>query len=226
MGYVVVLLVSVFCAVATSAQQETVRRTFADPTRFAKSIAAFETSDRLSPPPAGGIVCTGSSSMRGWGHRISADLDPLTVIPRGFGGSNYYDLLHYADRVVLAYQPRAVLLYEGDIDVAAGIPAAQIHETFLALVARLRGRLPALRIYVIGAKPSIARWDKWPQMIEANALVRTACDEDPWMTYIDVSPGMLQTDGMPRPEIFVADNLHMNGAGYDSWRRWLPPSCG
>jgi lysophospholipase L1-like esterase len=122
--------------------------------------------------------------------------------------------------------PRAVLLYEGDIDVAAGIPAAQIHETFLALVARLRGRLPALRIYVIGAKPSIARWDKWPQMIEANALVRTACDEDPWMTYIDVSPGMLQTDGMPRPEIFVADNLHMNGAGYDSWRRWLPPSCG
>lgn len=147
----------------------------------------------------------------------------MTVIPRGFGGSNYYDLLHYADRVVLAYQPRAVLLYEGDNDVAAGIPATQIHETFLALVARLRGRLPALRIYVIGAKPSIARWDKWPQMIEANTLVRTACEQDPGMMYIDVSPGMLQTDGMPRPEIFVADNLHMNDAGYDAWAAAIAP---
>ena len=220
------LLVGLMSLSVTFAQDSAGRKSFADPQRFAEAIAAFEMADAAAPVPPGGIVCTGSSSMRGWHHRIAKDLAPLTVVPRGFGGSNYYDLLHYADRVVLAYQPRAVLLYEGDIDVAAGIPAAQIHETFLALVARLRGRLPALRIYVIGAKPSIARWDKWPQMIEANALVRTACDEDPWMTYIDVSPGMLQTDGMPRPEIFVADNLHMNGAGYDSWRRWLPPSCG
>ena len=223
MRYSVVVLAAMLCISAVAAQEGGARTAFADPVRFAKAIAAFEAADAQMPPPAGAIVCTGSSSMRGWHQRLATDLAPLTVIPRGFGGSNYYDLLHYADRVVLAYQPRAVLLYEGDNDVAAGIPAAQIHETFLALVARLRGRLPELRIYVIGAKPSIARWQMWPQMVEANGLVRAACEADPAMTYIDVSPGMLQDDGLPRPEIFVTDNLHMNDAGYDAWTAAVAP---
>jgi lysophospholipase L1-like esterase len=69
-----------------------------------------------------------------------------------------------------------VLIYEGDNDVAAGIAPKQIAATFKALATRLRGHLPELRIYVIGAKPSIARWEMWPQMAETNALVRAACD--------------------------------------------------
>ena len=223
MRYLATLCAAILLPAIASAQMVAERKTFADPTRFAESIAAFETADGQAAPPVGAILCTGSSSMRGWHQRIAADLAPLTVIPRGFGGSNYYDLLHYADRVILAYQPRAVLLYEGDNDVAAGIPAAQIHETFLALITRLRGRLPALRVYVIGAKPSIARWQKWPQMVEANALIRSACEADPAMTYIDVSVGMLQQDGSPRPEIFKQDNLHMNDAGYDAWAQAVAP---
>ncbi|HCL31671.1 MAG TPA: hypothetical protein DIC52_24980 [Candidatus Latescibacteria bacterium] len=216
------LLIGIACASAIWAQ-EPMRKSFGDPARFEKTISAFEAADKLAPPPKGAILCTGSSSMRGWHHRIADDLAPLTVIARGFGGSNYYDVLHYADRVVLAYQPRAVLLYEGDNDVAAGIPAAQIHETFQALVARLRGRLPELRIYVIGAKPSIRRWQKWPQMVAANALVRATCDADPALTYIDVSASMMDAYGMPRAEIFVADSLHMNDAGYDAWTAAVAP---
>jgi len=216
------LLIGIACASAIWAQ-EPMRKSFGDPARFEKTISAFEAADKLAPPPKGAILCKGSSSMRGWHHRIADDLAPLTVIARGFGGSNYYDVLHYADRVVLAYQPRAVLLYEGDNDVAAGIPAAQIHETFQALVARLRGRLPELRIYVIGAKPSIRRWQKWPQMVAANALVRATCDADPALTYIDVSASMMDAYGMPRAEIFVADSLHMNDAGYDAWTAAVAP---
>ena len=217
------LLVGLMSLSVTFAQDSAGRKAFADPQRFAEAIAAFETADAAAPVPPGGIVCTGSSSMRGWHHRIAKDLAPLTVVPRGFGGSNYYDLLHFADRVILAYQPRAVLLYEGDNDVAAGIPAEQIHETFLALVARLRGRQPDLRIYVIGAKPSIRRWQMWPAMVAANGLVRDACDADPAMTYIDVSAGMMAADGTPRAEIFVEDNLHMNDLGYDAWAAAIAP---
>tara|TARA_B100000809_G_C14937325_1_gene459111 strand:- start:521 stop:832 length:312 start_codon:yes stop_codon:yes gene_type:complete len=90
-------------------------------------------------------------------------------------------------------------------------------------VARLRGRLPELRIYVIGAKPSIRRWQKWPQMVAANALVRATCDADPALTYIDVSASMMDAYGMPRAEIFVADSLHMNDAGYDAWTAAVAP---
>lgn len=195
-----------------------------DPTRFDSAIAAFEAADSTSPPPTGAIVCIGSSSMRGWHKRIAEDLQPLTVIPRGFGGSTYYDALHYADRIVLQYEPRAVLVYEGDNDVAAGIPAQQIEATFRAFVTRLRARLPEVRIYAIGAKPSIARWDMWPQMVEANSLVQAVCDADPQLTYIDVADVMLQPDGTPRPEIFVDDMLHMNDAGYDAWTQAVAPA--
>jgi len=30
---------------------------------------------------------------------------------------------------------------------------------------------------------------------------------------------MLTAEGLPRPDIFVADGLHMNRAGYALWRR-------
>ena len=34
---------------------------------------------------------------------------------------------------------------------------------------------------------------------------------------------MLGEDGQPKKHIFVADMLHMNGAGYDIWRDTVRP---
>ena len=198
-------------------------RAFPDPTRFEAAIRGFEAADSLAPPPAGAVVCVGSSSMRGWHHRIAADLAPLTVIKRGFGGSTVFDVLHYADRVVLAYAPRAVLLYEGDNDVAAGIPVAQIEATYAALVARLRGAQPDLRIYLMSAKPSPSRWHLWPQMADLNRRLAALSAADPKLIYVDVATPMLGADGEPRPEIFKEDRLHMTDAGYDLWAAAVAP---
>lgn len=73
------LLIGIACASAIWAQ-EPMRKSFGDPARFEKTISAFEAADKLAPPPKGAILCTGSSSMRGWHHRIADDLAPLTVI--------------------------------------------------------------------------------------------------------------------------------------------------
>ena len=104
--------------------QELDGKPYRDPTRFEQQIQAFETTDQQAFPPQNAIVCTGSSSMRGWHDTIADDLAPLTVIPRGFGGSNMNDALHYADRIALAYKPRAIVVYEGDNDIAQGIALA------------------------------------------------------------------------------------------------------
>ncbi|MDP7454994.1 MAG: hypothetical protein QGF62_00260, partial [Gammaproteobacteria bacterium] len=87
-----------------------------DPTRFEDAIARFEAADKVSPPPAGAIVLTGSSSIARWNNQAQAALAPLTVIPRGFGGSVMEDALYFLDRVALTYKPRAILIYEGDND--------------------------------------------------------------------------------------------------------------
>jgi hypothetical protein len=79
------LLIGIACASVIWAQ-EPMRKSFGDPARFEKTISAFEAADKLAPPPKGAILCTGSSSMRGWHHRIADDLAPLTVIARASDG--------------------------------------------------------------------------------------------------------------------------------------------
>jgi len=209
------------CAVAGAATDPMV--SYADPERFAGDIAAFEAADRVNPPPPGAIVCVGSSSMRFWHDDIARALAPLTVVPRGFGGSNMNDALVFADRIILPYRPRAIVLYEGDNDIADGISPEVIQATFNDLVARVRVALPSCRIYVLSIKPSSSRWSLWPGMQQANALLSTECAGDSLLTYVDVAGGMLDEDGKPKSEIFLEDKLHMNRAGYRIWRDILRP---
>jgi lysophospholipase L1-like esterase len=43
------------------------------------------------------------------------------------------------------------------------------------------------------------------------------------MDFVNVFPLMLAPDGRPRPEIFVADGLHMNAKGYAIWTKAVAP---
>lgn len=196
---------------------------YPEPERFEKAIQAFEAQDKNAMPKPGGVVCVGSSSMRFWKDRLAEDLMPLSVVPRGFGGSNMHDVLHYADRIVLRYKPRAVLLYEGDNDIATRIPPSRVHKTFLRLVKKIHKAAPDCRVYVLAIKPSPKRWHLWDKMAYTNKLLVKACAEDDRLTYIDIATPMLGVDGKPRPELFTKDRLHMNDAGYDAWRDAVRP---
>ena len=196
---------------------------YRNPDRFEAQIQEFEAADAEAMPPEGAIVGLGSSSMRGWHGSIHEDLAPLTVIPRGFGGSTMYDALHYLDRVVFPYRPRAILLYEGDNDIAFGIATEKYMATFEALVEAVHEELPETRIYVLAIKPSISRWAIWPQMQEANAALEAACEEHALLTYIDIATPMLLDDGTPNPDIFLDDMLHMSAKGYEVWTKVVRP---
>lgn len=195
-----------------------------DPHRFSSQIAAFQKIDTLNRPSEGGIVCIGSSSMRMWHTRIKEDLKGLTILPRGFGGSHYTDVIYYIDELVLKYKPRAVLIYEGDNDAAYGKSPKRIFSDFKYLVMRCRKEIPELRIYIIGAKPSISRWHIADDMQYANSLIEAYCINEPNCTYIDVWPSILGVDGKPRHELFMKDNLHLNNAGYEKWAKAIAPT--
>lgn len=196
---------------------------FPDPTRFEQAIEAFERMDREQAPPKGAIVGVGSSSMRGWHSTIKEDLHPLTIVPRGFGGSNFNDLLHYMDRIVLSYRPRAILVYEGDNDSQLGIAPERIAQLAKVFADRVHAELPDCRIYFLSIKPSIRRWNIWPQMQEANRLLEAMCAEDPRLTYIDIATPMLDDEGQPKEDIFMDDKLHLVRSGYIIWRDAVRP---
>ncbi len=188
-----------------------------DPTRFEDTIKAFETADMQSPPPKGAIVLTGSSSIARWNNAAQDALTPLTVIPRGFGGSVMADVLHYIDRVAIAYEPRAILIYAGDNDTAFGIPEEDIVSQFEQIVAKVHNALPATRIYVLSVKPSVSRQEVWANAMDVNKRLQAVAAHDPLVHYVDVATPFLHDDGTVMTDIFIADNLHLNDLGNSIW---------
>ena len=190
-----------------------------DPERFEEAIRQFEEQDRVNPPPEGAIVLTGSSSIARWNNQAKAALAPLTVIPRGFGGSVMHDVLHYLDRVALTYKPRAILIYEGDNDTSSTdpIPTEMILDHLTQIIDRVHEELPATRIYVLSVKPSVRRWNVWPVAMQVSKGYKEIADDDPLVYYVDVATPFLNSDGSVMTDIFVADNLHLNDLGNSIW---------
>lgn len=192
-----------------------------DPSRFAKEIEAFERADRARPPEPGSILFLGSSSIKLW------DLDTWFpeqgLVNRGFGGSQLSDVIHYADRIVTPVRPRLVFVYAGDNDIAAGKSPERVRDDFLTLAARIRSRSPEASVVFLSIKPSLARKIDWPSMRQANTLIQEACNSVDHLHYLDVASPMLTDQGTMKPELYVADGLHLSHEGYAIWSKAIAP---
>lgn len=192
------------------------------PYRWEGAIRAFEAQDRQSPPPPGGVLFVGSSSIRLW-ETLETDFPGIPVIKRGFGGSQMADLLFFADRVIVPYRPKVVMVYEGDNDIYFGKTPERVLEEFRRLVQKIQAALPETRIAFIAIKPSPQRWAKIAAIQQANTLIRNYIETDPRLTFIDVFTPMLDQQGQPRPDLFMADQVHLNANGYHLWREIMLP---
>jgi lysophospholipase L1-like esterase len=194
------------------------------PQFWSLSIAAFEKADRKNPPKPGVIVFVGSSSIRFW-STLQDDMKPLDVVNRGFGGSQIAHVNIYADRIVIPYRPRAVVLYAGDNDLSWPWSKSpeRVFQDFREFVQIVHANLPDTWIYFISIKPSILRWTDWSKSQRTNEMIRNYCLTEPRVQYIDVDAAMLGLDGKPRRDIFRLDGLHMNAKGYAIWTSIIKP---
>ena len=72
-------------------------------------------------------------------------------------------------------------------------------------------------------KPSIKRKTSLPVLLRANALIEGFCASDDRLHFLDVLNPMLNTNGEPRPELYVEDLLHMTAEGYAIWTGIIKP---
>ncbi len=190
---------------------------------FEAEIRAFEKADSVSPPPQYAIVFTGSSSIRVWDN-LPAYFPTKTILQRGFGGSELSQVLLYADRLIIPYHPKQMVLYAGENDIATGKQTGQqTFERFLALFQHVRQKLPDVLFTFISIKPSPSRRQFFPENDIANQLIKQYLAKDKNAQFVDIRPVMLGENGQPIPALFKSDSLHMLPAGYKRWTKVLAP---
>ncbi len=185
--------------------------------RWRDSLDAFATFDREHAPAPGGIVFVGSSSIRLWGD-LEREFGTEGIVKRGFGGSRMSDCSRYVPNLVLPYKPRMVVVYAGDNDLAEGAKPSDVAASFASFVQQVHAALPATRIAFLSIKPSPSRESLMPAAIQTNELIANHVKTDPRLDYIDIYSKMLDVKGRPRADLFLADSLHLNAAGYAIWK--------
>jgi lysophospholipase L1-like esterase len=191
--------------------------------QWEKEIAAFEALDRRQRPRPNGIVFVGSSTIRLW-KTLGQDFPGLNVINRGFGGSVLADSTYFAPRIVIPYRPRQVILFAGTNDINAKRSPRQVAADFMDFAGAIHAQLPRTQLAYIELTSSPSRWNQRDAVIEANQIIQRLCARNN-LAFIPVRERLFGPNREPRPELFIADQLHLNSAGYkilaDSVRPFL-----
>lgn len=212
----------VWCGIFAAAWLELNAPVLAAPGKWAAAINTLTKADATHPPAPNGVLFVGSSSIAKW-KTLVQDFPNVPVINRGFGGSELADSVFFADRIVLPYQPRLVVVYAGENNLWAGKTAEAVAADFKALRAKIHAARPATRILYLSIKESPSRHRIKTLVLRANRLIAADCATDQRCQFVDVATPMLDPAGRPRPELFVADQLHLNPAGYAIWTGVLAP---
>jgi lysophospholipase L1-like esterase len=167
-------------------------------------------------------VFTGSSSIRLW-ETLAQDFNGKEVLNRGFGGSQTYEVLYFADRIIVPYRPKQVVIYVGDNDLAAGKTPDQVFADFKALFQKIRQAKKKTNIVFISIKPSPSRRHLLPAIVQTNQLIRDYLRGQKRTGYVDVYQRMLTSQGKFNPALYRADSLHMTAAGYRIWADAVRP---
>lgn len=207
---------------AAPATEQRQRRTPENPDfdRWESKIQEFETWDSRRLPPKNHILFAGASSIVMW--KLNDWYPEWRPINRGFGGSFMAETTHFADRTILKHEPKVVVLYSGENDIARGSSPETLLEEFKKFVKTIHDPLPETTIVFLAIKPTEVRWRVIEEIRESNALIKEYCEANDHLEFIDTHTPILGEDGRPRKELFQ-DAVHLNEDGYALWDAELRP---
>jgi len=181
-------------------------------------IRQLEARDAAEPDPADAILFVGSSSIRLW-DTIATDMAPYRVVQRGVGGSTYSDIAVFAKRLLLPHRYRALVVFvANDVTPEAPDRSPQEVEKLVRYVLGVsRQHQPDAPVLLVEITPTESRFAVWPEIRAINAMLREIAltTADTW--FVATAEHYLDPKGNPRSELFVDDQLHLNGDGYTLW---------
>ncbi len=181
-------------------------------------MAGFQAENERAAP--GAVVFLGSSTMERF--PLSEAFPGRPCLDRGIGDETATELLARLDASLPDARPAGVVLYAASVDFRReGRPPEVIEARVLALVRRLRARLPGIPIALIGLLSErdapaelVARLRRTnarlAELARTSGLAFVATDRPP----LTLPSGALS-------EAYSADRLHLSEAGYRHLARWL-----
>lgn len=183
------------------------------------AIKAFEAQDAKKSPPKDAVLFIGSSSIRWW--RTDQLFSEFPVINRGFGGAQISDIIYYLNRIVIPYKPKVIVFYCGGNDLGQKTPE-QVFQDFNSFYISVHSALPKTRIIYMSLKPGPANSRKLDD--EVNNNVKTFCEKQENLFYVDVTTGMLNSKGLPDPNDYQKDGVHLTYRADIKWAALLRPT--
>ncbi|MFC4685331.1 GDSL-type esterase/lipase family protein [Epilithonimonas pallida] len=196
---------------------------FAQDKPYWKEIQEFKKLDQTNGIPKKPILFVGSSSFTYW-KDVNDYFPGKTIINRGFGGSRLLDLNNYADDLLDPYNPKQIVIYCGENDIATDNPTpAEVLERFKIFFEKIRSKYPKVPVAYVSIKYSPSREQFWPQMKELNESIEAYLKTQKRAKYIDITKVMNDENGKVRTDIFKGDMLHMKPEGYRLWTKVIAP---
>lgn len=186
-------------------------------------VQKFKEIDAKQAPAQNVILFLGSSSFTMW--QDAEDFFPgKTIINRAFGGSSLKDLNYYHEDLLKPYQPKQIVIYCGENDFASeeSLKAKVVLKRFKTFYASIKEFHPNVPVVYVSAKMSPSRKHLWKQFAESNDLIEKFLKKKK-ETYIDINKAMEDSNGNPRPELYLDDMLHMKKDGYLIWAKVMAP---
>ncbi len=183
--------------------------------RFLEEVLKFREATADPAETRRVVLCIGSSSFRMW--KAQEALPEYKVYNFGFGGSHFSDVNALWPELACPVQPRFVLIYEGDNDVADGKSVFQVYEDFLETMGRVQASYPKADVVIVPVKPSPTRVQYWDAAQKLNLVMFAYAEERPNVHLVTgIIEGLLDGEGNPIPSLY-ADGLHLNDKGYRIW---------
>ena len=182
----------------------------------------------------GGIVFYGSSGFTSWSKRFGndKDLEDMIVaddgtkicVNHGLGGTTVHELCYFYDRMVKAYEPKALVISSFINDITKGYQNDKIMICLEYLCEMTRTDFPGINIYITDYRPNakfVGQYDL-DRRFSLNQLVKEYCDAHDDCTFIELSKEPLYykdaasvgTYMNVNTDIFLDDLLHLKPEGY------------
>lgn len=173
------------------------------------------------------ILCIGDSITHGWESEGLAAWNelfaPRNAVNMGFSGDRTQHVLWRLENGHLeGISPKLAVIMIGTNNHADNT-AEEIAEGVKAIVAKLRGALPDMKVLVLAIFPRADR-DQAIQdkLVEASRLFSAAA-EDPMVEFLDINSAFLDRNGKLTKDV-MPDLLHPNEHGYALWAHAIEPT--